>query len=237
MERFALTNEQTQILQMFRERVKRPYIDFFITDEALTRILIAREFDIEAAVEMWKRWKDWRQSYQPERITEDEMSRHIFTGKAFFHGHDKKGRPCLIVRARFHFPSQFTAEETIRYSIFLAESACRESDRVGTGQICMIYDRAGITDDNQDPQFISLIKEMAEVFKDFYAERLGALFILHVSVFHWILYHALKGTIPKRTREKLHVMRNPGNLIEFFDSDQLLVEHGGSDEYIHPYPR
>jgi hypothetical protein len=26
-------------------------------------------------------------------------------------------------------------------------------------------------------------------------------------------------------------------LIEFFDSDQLLVEHGGSDEYIHPYPR
>jgi hypothetical protein len=93
-----------------------------------------------------------------------------------------------------------------------------------------------MTDDNQDPQFISLIKDMAEVFKDFYAERLGALFILHVGIFHWLLYHAVKATIPKRTREKLHVMRNPENLTDFFEPDQLLVEYGGTNTYQHQFP-
>jgi hypothetical protein len=110
------------------------------------------------------------------------------------------------------------------------------ADEAETGQICMIYDRGEITDENQDPNLISLVKEMAEIFKDFYAERLAALYVLHISWFHWILYHAVRPTIPKKTREKLHVMRNAGGLLEFFEADQLMVEYGGRNPFIPEYP-
>ena len=45
---------------------------------------------------------EWRRSYRTDEITEQEMMPHIRTGKAFFHGRDKLGRPCLIVKVRNH---------------------------------------------------------------------------------------------------------------------------------------
>ena len=237
MEMYNLNDKQNNTLQEFKTKVQCvTSYQRFVNDRSLIRILIAREYNLDAAYDMWLRWREWVTNYRPESINVNEMSNHIATGEAYFYGQDKKGRPCLIVRARYHFASQFTAQETIRYSIFLAESASRLADEAGIGQICMIYDRSGMTDENQEPQFISLIKDMAEVFKDFYAERLGALFILHIGVFHWLLYHAVKATIPKRTREKLHVMRNPENLTDYFEPDQLLVEYGGTSTYQHRHP-
>jgi hypothetical protein len=234
MEKKGFGKKKDLALNNLRCRVMQKSNDmYYSNDNALTRILVARNYDVDDAFEMWTRWFKWRRSYLPHCITESQMIDHIHTGKAFFHGGDKQGRPCLIVRARFHFPNQFTAEETLRYSIYLAEKASNIADSAGTGQICMIYDRGGITDDNQDPKFISLIREMAEVFKDFYAERLAALFILHVSVFHWIMYQAVKVTIPKKTREKIHVMRNLDGLLEYFEPENLMKEYGGIDEYVH----
>lgn len=229
-----LTARQQEALNEIRSLVLQETNNIrYTSDACLIRILIARDFDPNKAFEMWTRWHDWHRSCSPHLITAAQMQAHINTGKAFFHGQDRQGRPCLIVRARFHYPNQFTAEETLRYSIYLAETGSNLADQAGKGQICMIYDRGGITDDNQDPKFISLIREMAEIFKDFYAERLAALFILHVGFFHWIMYHAVKPTIPKKTREKLHVMRNVDGLLEYFEPQHLMREYGGEDDYVH----
>lgn len=233
----SLNTEQLAALTKIKELAQSSTTqEFFFSDSVLIRILIARNYEVKDAFEMWQRWVNWRLTFRPECITEQEMTPHIRTGKAFFHGHDKLGRPCLIVRVRFHFPKDFTPEETLRYSIYLAERACEVSDQSGTGQICLIYDRGGITDANQDPNLISLVREMAEVFKDFYAERLGALYVLNVGWVHWLLYHAVRPTIPKKTREKLHVMRNVGGLLEYFDRSQLIREHGGTDDFVPQYP-
>ena len=229
MEATSLTPDQESSFQSLQVRVLQQTSNpTFTSIPALVRILRARDFKVDDSYTMWLRWVDWREHYRPELITESDMQRHISTGKAFFKGHDKLGRPCLIVRVRNHFPSDFAAEETLRYSIYLAERACELADLSGTGQICMIYDRGGINDANQDPNLIQLVREMAEIFKDFYAERLGALYVLHISWLHWILYHAVRPTIPKKTREKLHVMRNNNGLNQYFDKDQLLEEYGST---------
>lgn len=237
MERSPLTSEQELALRELKHTVVNISDNpVFTNDDALLRILRAREFNVDAALAMWQRWVDWRISYRADSITEEEMMPHIVKGKAFFHGKDKQGRICLIIRVRHHNPQDFTPEETLRYSIYLAECAVKLADTEGTGQICIVYDRSDITDANQDPNLISLVKQMASIFQDFYAERLGALYVLHVTWLHWLLYHAVRPTLPKRTREKLHVMRNAKSLKEFFDDDQLLAEYTGGDTYKHPYP-
>ena len=164
------------------------------------------------------------------------MMPHIKTGKAFYHGEDKAGRPCLIVRVRNHWPQQFTPEETMRYSIYLVEKGVRMADEKGVGQLCVIYDRGGITDDNQDPNLINLVKQLSSLLQDFYAERLGALYVLHINWFYWLIYHTFKPTLPSKTREKLHVLRTPRSLRDHFELNQLMVEYTGEDTYVHPYP-
>ncbi len=237
MESRGLTQDQSEKVAELRE-IARKYSSRpdYLSDECLIRILVARDFKIEPAYEMWNRWVDWRVSNRIEYIRNVNWLTHIQSGEAFFHGVDKLGRPCLIIRARYHNPSQFSAENYIRYSIYLAECGSRLADAHGSGQICVIYDRAGITDSNQDPEFISSAKKLASIFQDFYAERLGAFFILHASWLHWIIFHAVKPTLPKKTRQKLHVFKGADGLQEYFDQDQLLVEYSGTDPYVHQYP-
>lgn len=232
-----LTSSQESALDQLRNKVFSSTDEpKYTNDQCLIRILQARDFDVTSSFEMWTKWVDWRREYRADEITENEMMPHIQTGKAFFHGKDKQGRPCLIVKVRNHWPEQFSPEETLRYSIYLVECAVKLADQEGTGQLCVIYDRGSITDANQDPNFISLAKQMASIFTDFYAERLGALYVLHVSWIHWLIYHAVRPTLPKKTREKLHVVRNPHGLREYFNPEDLLEEYTGLDPYIHPFP-
>ena len=237
MEKKDLTPQEEEALEEMKRRVYSSASESaYRSQDTLIRMLRAREFNVDTAFEMWTKWVDWRRTYRAEEITEYEMMPHIRTGKAFFHGKDKCGRPCLIVKVRNHWPQDFPPEETLRYSIYLVECAVKLADEEGVGQLCVIYDRGEITDANQDPNFISLARQMASMFNDFYAERLGALYVLHVSWLHWLIYHAVRPTLPKKTREKLHVMRNPSGLREHFDSSELLVEYTCEDPYVHPFP-
>ena len=39
----------------------------------------------------------WRLSYKADEITEADVRDELKTGKVFFHKHDKKGNPCIVV--------------------------------------------------------------------------------------------------------------------------------------------
>ena len=179
---------------------------------------------------------DWRKTYRADCITEEEMMPHIISGKAYFHGEDLKGRPCLIVRARYHWPEQFTVEETMRYVIYIVEQGVKLADEKGVGQICVLYDRAEVTPANKDGKFIEMMKSLSAMLQDFYAERLGAIYVLHINWFYWLIFQAVKPMLQKKTREKMNVLRNTSSLKDYFSPSQLLVEYEGEDPYVHPYP-
>jgi hypothetical protein len=75
------------------------------------------------------------------------------------------------------------------------------------------------------------------LMQDYYAERLGSLFVLHVNWFYWFMWQCVKPLINKKTRSKIHVLKNGRGLLEYIDSDQLLREYGGTNDYVHPYPQ
>ena len=202
----------------------------------LLRVLHARDLKVDTAFEMWKKWYEWRITYRAELITEEEMMPHIVTGKAFFHGEDLQGRPCLIVRARHHWPEQFSAEDTMRYVIYLVEQGVKLADARGTGKLCVIYDRGGMTSANKDGNLIELMKKLSAMLQDFYAERLSAVYVLNVNWFYWIIFQAVKPLLNKKTRDKVNILRNSNGLKDHFHPSQLMRDYDGEDDYHHPYP-
>lgn len=68
-----------------------PKIKCFTNIDAVLRFLIAREFSSEKALIMWKNWVDWRLSYKPDEISEDEeiIKKQLEGGKLCWHKTDK----------------------------------------------------------------------------------------------------------------------------------------------------
>lgn len=231
------TESESQAINSLLSRAQELTTDpkYLDTDNIL-RVLIARKFDLDASFAMWVKWYEWRVQYRADEITELEMMPHISTGKAFYHGTDKKGRPCLIVRFRNHRPDQFPLEDTMRYMIYLVEYGVNLADKSGIGQISVIYDRAGLSSENRDSKLIELVKKLSSMLQDFYAERLGAVYVLHINWLYWLMFQIAKPLLNKKTREKIQIVRNVEGLAQYFDSDQLLREYGGTNTYEHPYP-
>jgi hypothetical protein len=50
------------------------------------------------------------------------------------------------------------------------------------------------------------------------------------------MYKLTKPFIPARTVEKVVVCRHLEDLKQYFEPDQILKEHGGLSEYVHPFP-
>lgn len=208
-----------------------------LNSEVLIRFLRARDMNLDDAFEMWIKWKEWRHQFQVDNITDQSVMPLIETGKAFWSGYDKVGRPILIIRIRYHFAGVNSEEETIRHSVFLIEQGIKLADQRGNGQVTVIYDRGQMTDRNKDPELIETTKQLMGIMQDYYAERLGNLLVLHVNWFYWLMWQCIKPLINKKTRSKIHILKNERGLSKFINSDQLLREYGGSSDYVHPYPK
>lgn len=235
------TSEQVLLNQLQdRARQNLTYEDdpeLNLNPDVLIRFLRAREMDIDAAFEMWIKWKEWRHQFQVDSITEESVMPLIQTGKAFWHGHDKHGRPVLIIRIRYHIAGAHELQDIIRHSVYLIEQGIKLADSTGSGQVSVIYDRGQLSDRNKDPELIETSKKLMGLMQDYYAERLGNLFVLHVNWFYWFMWQCVKPLINKKTRSKIHVLKNGKGLLEYIDSDQLLREYGGTNDYVHPYPQ
>lgn len=236
----GLSEEENLPYMQLRElaigEINSPEEERYLDQEALLRFLRAREYHVSDAFEMWKKWKAWRISYRIDFITDESVQRSYVTGKALVFGHDRHNHPCIIVRVRFHEPDEFSVEETMHFAIWLMEKAVKQADELGSKKICVIHDRGSMTARNKDTRLMELGKSMSGMLQDFYAERLASFYVLHVNWLYWLMYQVMKPLMNRKTRDKIHILKNPRDLLEFFDEDQLLPEYGGSSTYHHPYP-
>ena len=94
-----------------------------------------------------------------------------------------------------------------------------------------------MTSANRDTNLISLFRQLVTMLQDFYAERLGALYIIHLNWFFWAMYQVIKPFLSSKTKEKIHILKNLESLQEFFEPNSLLKDYGGLNEHVHPYPK
>lgn len=86
---------------------------------------------------MWRKWIEWYESYKPDQISEnEEIIRKIHTsGKYRFYGHDKNGCPILVIRMQFHIIGLATAEQNLRYLLYMIERGVKLAEQASTNHL------------------------------------------------------------------------------------------------------
>jgi hypothetical protein len=206
----------------------------FISDSVVSRFMKARDNKLEEAFNMWSGWVNWRLEYKPDEITEKDVKNELKTGKAFLHGCDIEGRPCIVVKNAKHIPENSDLEEIVRFFIYNVETACKLADEKGIKQICVIMDRENTGWANFDRRFLGKMN-LATILQDYYAERLHAVYILHVNWIFRSIFAMVKPFVAENTKNKMKILGDVSELKNYFKEEDLLKEHGGSSQFVFEY--
>lgn len=213
-------------------------VDYYTDINNVTRFLIARDFKVSKALEMWKKWYNWRITYRADYIQESEIANELKSGKAFWYGCNKEKHPCLIIKTRRHFPGATTKEQTLRFGIHTIEQGVKKMEELGVARMCVIWDREGFSaKKNFDKSMLGIMKQLMGILQDFYAERLDTVYVLKPNWFFKMIYGAMKPFLSEKTKNKMKLIDNPQkDLLKYFDSENLLKEYGGTSTYEYAWP-
>jgi len=243
---FGLKEKEIQQAYNFQEIVIEEFIkidssktnmDFYTDIDNVTRFLIARDFKVPKALEMWKKWYHWRITYRADAIEESEIESELESGKAFWYGHNKMNNPCLIVRTRRHFPDQSTTDKTIRFGVYMIEKGVNKMKENGASHVCVLWDREGFDQKkNFDKSILTVMKQLVGILQDFYAERLEQVYILKPNWFFKMIFGLIKPFLSDKTKNKVKLINKNEELLNYFDPENLLKEYGGTSTFQYSWP-
>ena len=206
--------------------------EFYTNIDCALRFLTAREFDSTKAFEMWKKWLEWRLAYKPEQISlsEDCIKKQFEAGKLLWHKTDKGNRPCLYYRMKYHVPNLADLDNNLRFLIYMIEKGCNEADKLGSRQICVIYDRRGYSKKQHDPNSMKAMKLLIPILQDYYPERLQCYYVMGANWFFRAMFTVVKTFLSEKTANKVKVLAEDRQLLDFFEKPKLLSHYGGTSE-------
>lgn len=211
------------------------YIKEFIDDKILNRFMLARDNKIDKAFDMWVVWFKWRNTYHPDKISIEDIKYELNTGKAFIHGEDIEGRPCMIIFPAKHFPSETKFEDTMKYMVYMLEKITKLSDEKGSEKIVAIVDRSNVGLSNIDYNVLGQ-SGIIQMLQDFYAERLHAVYVLHVNWIFRMVFKLISPFMSEKTTSKLKILSSVDELSSFFTKENLLKAHNGVSDFVYKPP-
>lgn len=233
-----MTEEQKDKFYEFVRAAKKAWSELGYDDDevqnhvlnkvTLIRFCIARDFDAKKALKLWLEGAEWRLDYQPHLIKRKEVKKSTLNKCFYLCKQNKNGNPCIIISpgATDEIYESDVLWKLVSYTM---ERACRRCDRNGTTQICVLFDRTGMTN-STDKRWVPLYKELATIIQDNYPERLHKAYVLGMNWLAKFVYVLVKPLIAKKTRNKVVILRNQEHLMEFFNEENLQVKHGGTYE-------
>ncbi|KAL3835421.1 hypothetical protein ACJIZ3_010157 [Penstemon smallii] len=198
-----------------------------IDDLTLRRFLRARDLDVEKASAMLMKYITWRRTFVPKgSISTSEISNEIAQNKMFMQGTDKYGHPIALVFGARHFCSKGGVEEFKRFLVFALDKLC---SRIPHAQekFIIIGDLEGYGYCNSDVRgYLAALS----ILQDYYPERLGKLYVVHVPYIFMTVWKIIHPIIDKNTKKKIVFVENKrlqATLKEDIDESQLPEIYGG----------
>ncbi|CAM0134891.1 unnamed protein product [Umbelopsis sp. WA50703] len=199
----------------------------FLSDITFNRYLRARKFDLEGAKKQLEGTLKWRRSYRPDEIDPEVIKIEQSSGKMYFNGFDKHGRPLCYMKPRYENSKDGNRQiKNIVFSLELAASLLPEN--VHTMDIIVDFRDAS----SGNTPGVGMAK---------HPERLGVAFLVHTPWFFWTTFKLLSPFIDPVTRAKIRFVdlkelkekksdRGPEwvQLTEFVEKDQLEQDFGGN---------
>ncbi|KAG0189900.1 hypothetical protein DFQ28_002785 [Apophysomyces sp. BC1034] len=215
----------------------------FLTEGTLRRYLRARKWVFEAAKVMLENTVKWRRDYRPEQLDPDYIKPEAETGKMFFNGFDKCGRPLWWMKPRFQ--NSKDAERQVKHIVFCLERGIRlMPPNVETIDIVIDFKDSS---SSHNPS-IATSKKFLDILSNHYPERLGVAFIVKSPWFFLTSFKIISPFIDPVTKAKIKFVHDsdkvkydennkPSNnddqvfLQDFIAAEQLEVEFGGKHNF------
>lgn len=250
-----MQSRPTSVLEMLTAQ-ERSTLDSFIQaisselgisppdQNTAVRFLKARKFEIPKALEMYKKYVEWRQEFGTDEILSfrvPELSRIKECYPHGYHRTDRSGRPIYIERlGQLNMTRLFEAtseERLIRLSVREYEKLIKEifpacSEAVGhpVEQTLTILDLGGASMKLLSKKVYGFIKLLSGIAQDYYPEILGNMFIVNSPMMFSVAWSMIKPWLDKRTQQKITIVgKNFKNqLNELVDPDSLPSFLGGN---------
>ncbi|XP_051135203.1 uncharacterized protein LOC127254240 [Andrographis paniculata] len=196
-----------------------------LDDSTLRRFLRARDLNVDKAATMLLKYLTWRRTFMPKGfITTSEIYNEISQNKMFMQGKDKQGRPIAVVFGSRHF--QGDTDEFKRFLAFVLDKLCSRMPE-GQEKFTTIADLEGYGYCNSD---VRANLTAISILQDYYPERLGKVFVIHVPYIFMTMWKIIQPFIDKNTRKKIVFVENSrlhATLREDIDENQLPEIYGG----------
>ncbi|KAG5537315.1 hypothetical protein RHGRI_024684 [Rhododendron griersonianum] len=219
--------EQNKILLMRAFVEKQDPSSKDVDDYMIRRFLRARDLDIEKASAMFLKYLKWKRTFIPTGcISASEIATDLGQNKVFTQGSDKTGRPIMVMFSGRHFPRKGGLEEFKRSVVFSLEKVCSRMPE-GQEKFAVICDMEGWGYANSD---VRAYLGALTILQDYYPERLGKFFFLHVPYIFMAVWKVVYPFIDDNTKKKIVFVENKkmkSTLLEDIDESQLPEIYGG----------
>lgn len=224
---------QREVYYLFVEKATEEFTSFecddpivarkWLNSTTLFRFWIARNFKLSQVMEMWIKWVTWYIDFRPDLISKESILENEARADMLryfkLYKHDKDGNPLVIIQ-----PGKAAGELDIdawtQVSMYIIEKASRHADKRADGKISVIFDRNNMSQ-SKDKKWFPIYKMMGQHLQDYYPERLKTAFVVNANWFTKIIISMWKVFLAKETRDKICVIKNLGDLRNYFEDDCL----------------
>lgn len=196
----------------------------------LFRVLSEWEGDVDVAEKKYRATQEWKKTHLP--VPRERVLRSLQTGKFFFHGFDKVGRPIAYFRTALHDPKKFSPAETVDMIVYKTEELLQQirtnPKYAQVEEVLVLLDRSNSSISNSDVEFL---KQFYQIFKDHYPSRAEVFVIYHVNMVFRGIWSMVKPFLDVKSQGRTHMANTKDDLLEFIDEDQLADFLGGKNHF------
>ncbi|BDA47640.1 phosphatidylinositol transfer protein 3 [Coccomyxa sp. Obi] len=181
-----------------------PALQMFASEACLTRYLVSRGNNVHNATCALRKTLHWRARFKPESIYWDDVKDCASGGRLeLLSQPDKSGRPILLYRLRQPSKKGTTAEEYMRFWVYMLECTSRLADNKGAGKAVVVFDMHGYSDPNTImPTFLTRV-ELVRTAQAHYPERLASAVVCNPPFVFWALWRSVAPFLDPITKSKV----------------------------------
>ncbi|CAE7229235.1 unnamed protein product, partial [Symbiodinium natans] len=201
----------------------------FIRLSAL-RVLQHKKFDVSRAIDLIQTCLEERVRRLP--LQEADILQDLSCGAMYWHGRDRKCRPCLVVRIERFADLIKDKERCVRMTIFVLEYAIRYAmvpGRVENWVVLVDFENASdVVSFFQLPAMCLTAKALSQTLESVYCCRMVWVKLLNLPT---VLRSIVQSVIPAEKKKKVCAIEDPSKeLLKYFEPNQLeaTIEPGNS---------
>lgn len=214
-------------------------VEEYIHDPVNTfRTLRRCQFDLDRAIQMLKDNIVWRVDTDIDHLSLPDIEpQYIQSGLFYFHGVDKYLRPSAVLNLKHVERTEDNSiDELKRYILFMWEigrkwtcDLTKQDESHPRIQFSLIVNLDGAGMANME---LELVPFLLDILKSRYPGTCGVIYVLNYGWMYAGMWQVAKRMLPPQALHRIKFV-SKSDLLEYFEPDQLLVEHGGDDTWTY----